>query len=137
MASTQITSAPPTTSSLSTPPGPPPTLADGTAPPLPTLVGTTPNRTTTILKNVAIFGAAGAAIGFGASFLSLPIIGQLAAPILAAIGGAIGITIGAIKGIRDANTNEREYNTRLGATISAGGGLTAPELPLGVMPLRR
>jgi LysM repeat protein len=61
---------------------------------------TTPNLFKTIAKNALIFGGVGAALGFGASFLPNPLMGITlpAAPILAAIGGGLGVVVGAVKG---------------------------------------
>lgn len=60
----------------------------------------TPSLFKTIAKNALIFGGVGAALGFGASFLPNPLMGITlpGAPILAAIGGGIGVLVGAVKG---------------------------------------
>ncbi|MCW2956777.1 MAG: hypothetical protein JWO69_1646, partial [Thermoleophilia bacterium] len=78
-----------------------------------------PNRMTTILKNVAIFGGIGAALGFGASFLTLPIIGKVAAPIAAAVGGALGVAVGVWRGIASANAQDAEYQAAVAAEQAA------------------
>lgn len=72
-------------------------------------VAAPPSRVTTILKNVGIFGGIGAALGFGASFLTLPVIGQVAAPIAAAVGGGIGAAIGLVRGFMVSRRQEAEY----------------------------
>jgi len=51
-----------------------------------------------------------AALGFGASFFTLPIIGQVGAPIAAAVGGGIGALIGLVKGISSANKQQAAYD---------------------------
>lgn len=44
-----------------------------------------------LIKKVLIGGVLGAGLGFGASFLTLPVIGQVAAPIAAAVGAGVGV----------------------------------------------
>ena len=88
--------------------------ASFTPPPLPpgvTASGPSSSSTSTILRHVALYGSVGAAVGFGASFLSIPVIGQLAAPIVAAIGGAIGATIGFFVGRSKASRNGAAADT--------------------------
>jgi hypothetical protein len=91
-----------------------------------------------VVKNAAIFGAVGAAAGFGISFLTLPVIGQVSAPLAAAIGGVAGLAIGAIKGVLD---NRRASGGGLGAPVFAGpgmavGGAAAVSAPPGAVFLR-
>lgn len=78
-----------------------------------------PSPIKTILKNVVIFGGLGAALGFGASFFSLPFIGQVAAPIAAAVGGGIGAIIGLIKGIKSVKKQTAEYAEQAAAAQAA------------------
>lgn len=54
-----------------------------------------PPGTGSLIKRVLAGGVIGAGLGFGASFLTLPVIGQVAAPLAAAVGGGIGALGGA------------------------------------------
>lgn len=92
-----------------------------------------PSTVKTVLKNVAIFGGIGAALGFGASFLSLPVIGTLGAPVLAAIGGGIGAVIGAVKGLMSAKKQQAAYAEAQAAAAQAqeAAAAQAPGLPPG------
>lgn len=72
-----------------------------------------------IIKNMVVFGGIGAALGFGASFFTLPVVGQVAAPIAAAVGGGIGAAIGLVKGLID-NRN----SGKLAMQVQPGAGVT-------------
>jgi hypothetical protein len=50
-------------------------------------------------KRMLAGGGIGAALGFGASFFTLPVIGQVGAPIAAAVGGGIGAIAGLASGL--------------------------------------
>lgn len=58
-----------------------------------------PGNGSSILKRMLVGGGLGAALGFGASFFTLPVIGQVAAPIAAAVGGGIGAVAGLVSGL--------------------------------------
>jgi LysM repeat protein len=83
-----------------------------------------PSTMSTMLKRAAIFGAAGAALGFGASFLTLPVIGQVAAPIAAAVGGGIGVIVGIVSGLVSSKNAAAKYETQV-AEQQAGADSTA------------
>lgn len=91
---------PPSSPPAGPPPPPPSNLPAGPPPPPPGLVPGAGGMGH-VLRNAALFGGIGAAAGFGLSFLSLPVIGQLSAPIAAIIGGALGVVTGAVKGMLD------------------------------------
>lgn len=84
-----------------------------------------PSKIGTILKNVVVFGGLGAALGFGASFFTLPFIGQPAAPIAAAVGGGIGALIGLVKGIKSAGKKQQAYDQ----AVSQLQPVAVPETP--------
>lgn len=86
-----------------------------------------------IVKSAALFGAVGAAAGFGISFLTLPVVGQLGAPIAAAIGGAAGILAGAVKGIVD---NRRAHGGGFASPLTAAAGAATLTPPPGAVVLR-
>ncbi|MBC7644537.1 MAG: hypothetical protein H7123_05370 [Thermoleophilia bacterium] len=86
-------------------------LADAVGVPAP------PNLPKTLLKNVGTFATIGAALGFGASFFTLPIIGASSAPIAAAVGGAIGAVIGLVKGLLSVRKQNSAYEAGLGAQL--------------------
>ncbi|MCW2924197.1 MAG: peptidoglycan-binding protein, partial [Thermoleophilia bacterium] len=95
-----------------------------------------PNKMKTILTKVAMFGAIGAAVGFGASFLPLPFIGGLAAPVIAAIGGGIGALVGLFVGNKQAAAEQAAYEqstaaATAGPTPGATGGVTSATTPAG------
>lgn len=79
--------------------------ASATAPNPPSLVKT-------LLKNAGIFGGIGAALGFGASFFTLPVVGQVAAPLAAAVGGGIGAVVGLVKGFLSHKKQAAEYTVQ-------------------------
>lgn len=93
-------------------------------------IGKPPSKVKTILKNVLGFGAAGAAIGFGASFISLPFVGQVAAPIAAAVGAGIGALFGLVRGIRSANKQQAAHQ----AAVAEQAAAAAPA-PVGPDPV--
>lgn len=72
-----------------------------------------PNKVSLILQNLGIFGGMGAALGFGASFFTLPVVGQVAAPIAAAVGGAIGLVLGGIKSFFDIRGKQKDYDEKV------------------------
>ena len=89
-----------------------------------------PNKMKTILKSVGIFGAAGAALGFGASLVGLP----FAAPVAAAIGGGIGVIAGIVKGLMDSKKEQLAYDAEVGAQAPPTAGAPAVEPPTGTQP---
>jgi hypothetical protein len=84
-----------------------------------------------ILKRMLIGGAAGAALGFGASFFTLPIIGQVAAPIAAAVGGGIGAVLGLASGLL-ANRNARIAQQQQAAAEAAANVPAAATPPVSI-----
>lgn len=58
-----------------------------------------PGSGSSIIKRMLVGGGIGAALGFGASFFTLPVIGQVAAPIAAAVGGGLGAVAGLVSGL--------------------------------------
>lgn len=88
-----------------------------------------PSRIATILKFVGIGAAGGAALGFGASFLTLPIVGQVAAPIAAAVGAGVGALVGLVFGMKSATKQETEFNEAQAAAAQAA--VTTTPTPAG------
>jgi hypothetical protein len=84
-----------------------------------------PSGVKTILKNALVFGGLGAALGFGASFFTLPIIGQVGAPIAAAVGGGVGALFGIVKGILQV----RKQNLGMKSQIANNAGMQPISIP--------
>ena len=80
-----------------------------------------------ILKKMLVGGVIGAGLGFGASFLSLPVIGGLAAPVVAAIGGGIGAVAGLAIGL----FQRRKANLAMQAQqqVAPGAGTAPVNIP--------
>lgn len=88
-------------------------------------MSSTPGSASSIIKRMLVGGVAGAALGFGASFLTLPVIGQVAAPIAAAVGGGIGAALGLISGLL---ARRKARAAAAQQTIIAPGAGVAPNI---------
>jgi len=93
-----------------------------------------PNKILTMLKFVGIGAAAGAALGFGASFLTLPIIGKVAAPIAAAVGGGIGALAGLFLGMKSSAAKQQAYDEEQAAAAQAQVTTTPAKPESGAAP---
>jgi len=94
-----------------------------------------PGSSVSILKRMLVGGIAGAALGFGASFFTLPIIGQIGAPIAAAIGGGIGAALGLVSGLlarRRARINGTLMAAQQSQAIAPGAGVAPNIIPQSV-----
>lgn len=90
-----------------------------------------PSLVKNLLKNAAIFGGVGAALGFGASFLPIPGL-TLGAPILAAIGGGVGAVVGLVKGFLSHRKQSAEFTAQAEAAAqqqAAAAQAAAPAEP--------
>lgn len=85
-----------------------------------------PSGAASIIKKVLIGGVLGAGLGFGASFLTLPIIGQVAAPIAAAVGGAIGALGGLAVGLLQRRKQNLAMQAQAQGQVPQGMPVNAP-----------
>lgn len=108
-------------------------------PPLPTVgnaVLPPAEKKSSLVKNVALFGVLGAAAASALTLTGLPIIGGMFLPIAAAVGGAVGVGIGAAKHLLTSRGRSGPDQIHTGSGLLPPSGIAPPPLPRGAVMSR-
>lgn len=89
------------------------------------------SKSSSLIKDLALFAGVGAVAASALSLTALPVIGGMFLPFAIALGGAAGLVAGGIKHAISGRGSDGVDTARLGASLVPPSGMSPPPFPVG------